>query len=369
MTKQHSFPADQGLPADALGQPVLLGRSFGRVTQAHAGSLEHFAQAGLPRTEEDLIGAFPFARGAPGHLYATAPEAMPDRRDAPPALCAPPVPVPEPALYGEAVRSLAARIRQGGPLKKAVLARMLEVRTDRPLDPLQVALRLCEDPDITGYCLPLPPRGAGARWLVGATPELLLDKRGAAIRSHPFAGSAQRSEDPAQDRAAAGALEASAKDRAEHRLVVEYIHDILAPHCRHLSVPKGPALHRTASLWHLGTLIEGELADPETPCLALLAALHPTPAVAGQPLAPALDSIGAAEPFEREFYAGTLGRVTAQNDGTWYVTLRCAIIEGCLARLFAGAGIVGASDPVSEIAETSAKFTAMCRALGLDTPD
>ena len=97
----------------------------------------------------------------------------------------------------------------------------------------------------------------------------------------------------------------------------------------------------------------------------MLAALHPTPAVAGAPLTEALQAIAGAEPFARDFYAGTLGWVDGSNNGEWHVTLRCAMLEGCEARLFAGAGIVAASDPLEEVAETRAKFIAMRRALGI----
>jgi isochorismate synthase len=154
----------------------------------------------------------------------------------------------------------------------------------------------------------------------------------------------------------------------EHKVVVTYIHDLLAPYCRELSVPETPTLKRTASMWHLGTQISGVLRDENTSCLELLNVLHPTPAVAGSPLDLALDVIEKSEPFDRGFYAGTLGWIDEKNDGSWYVTLRCAALEGRRARLFAGAGIVAYSDADAEIQETRAKFIAMRDALGISIP-
>lgn len=253
------------------------------------------------------------------------------------------------------------------PLQKVVLARALDYSTDGRIDPHAVADRLGQDSHVTSYALPLPRAAATPLWLVGATPEVLLDKRGGQVVSHPLAGSARRSADPQTDRAVADALLQSAKDLAEHKYVVDYIHDILSPYCAQLDTPARPDVCCTASMWHLGTMIRGTLRDPDTPCLELLSKLHPTPAVAGTPLPAALDVIADSEPEPRGFYAGTLGWLDGQGDGTWYVTLRCAILDDRRARLYAGAGIVADSTPEAEIAETRAKFTAMRAALGIDT--
>ncbi|MBE9638202.1 isochorismate synthase [Salipiger mangrovisoli] len=355
--------------ATCLGLSLRLGAQSGVIEASHSAPLSELAARG-PSLTRRMYGAFPFKRHLPGWLYAIRPEPKQAQPPAPPSAAeARPLALqrlPSQDGYARAVGATAAQVADpAGPLRKAVLARALDLRTDRALDPFAVADRLGSDPHVTAYCLPLPGAHAEPRWLVGATPELLLRKTGAAIRSHPLAGSARRREEASEDAQAKAALLGSEKDNVEHRVVVEYIHDILAPYCATLSVPAAPQLDRTASMWHLGTCIDGILRDADTPCLELLAALHPTPAVAGAPLSEALRAIAAAEPFEREFYAGTLGWVDARNDGEWHVTLRCAMIEGRAARLFAGAGIVAASDPQAEVAETRAKFIAMRRALGI----
>ncbi|WP_176715585.1 isochorismate synthase MenF [Thioclava sp. SK-1] len=352
-----------------LDQPILIGQDFGTVCNSRSVTLAQAAGA-VPMplaTQDRLLGVFPFDRGAPGYLYciqtAPAPPVAPPREAHSRSLTRFPVQ----AEYGQAVAAAAQRIgAPGADLAKVVLARALEFETDAEIDPLQTAQTLAADRHVTSYCVPLPSAGGtGPKWLVGATPELLLSKRAGAVISHPLAGSARRSADPQADQYAAQSLSRSAKDLAEHRVVVDYIHDILAPYCKTLDVPGAPQLDRTATMWHLGTPIQGVLKDPDTPCLELLYRLHPTPAVAGHPLQTALEVIAQSEPFERGFYAGTLGWLDGQNDGAWYVTLRCALIDGHRARLFAGAGIVAQSDPASEIAETGAKFAAMRKALGI----
>nr|BFE82385.1 hypothetical protein GCM10020093_049860 [Planobispora longispora] len=213
------------------------------------------------------------------------------------------------------------------------------------------------------FAAPLP----GGRTLIGASPELLVSRRGRTVISNPLAGSAARSADPAEDRRRAAALAASAKDLHEHRLVVEAVADALAPYCADLDVPNGPELTSTETMWHLSTRVTGVLRDPDTPVLALAAALHPTPAVCGTPRLRARRAIEELEPFDRGFYTGLVGWTDAAGDGEWAVTIRCAEAAGRMLRLYAGAGIVPGSDPDKELAETSAKFRTMLRALGVDT--
>ncbi|WP_339109620.1 isochorismate synthase [Thioclava sp. GXIMD4216] len=364
----------------AQGVPLVLGDVTGQIDTAWQGTIAAFAKNGVPQSKGRCAGVFPFTPTDPGWLYALAPA------ERPPAVTAevpsPPQAQsgawqfsPAPEVYGAAVEHAVDQLRSyETPLQKVVLARALDYRTAAPVDPMAVARRLGQDPHVTSYALPVPQIRSGKtadaqgdmRWLVGATPELLLDKKGAAVMSHPLAGSAPRSADPVEDRRRAEALLVSTKDLAEHRYVVEYIHDILAPYCHNLTTPQTPALQKTASMWHLGTRISGVLRDADLPCLALLGKLHPTPAVAGTPLRPALDLISRLEPEPRGFYAGTVGWLENERDGTWYVTLRCAMIEGCMARLHAGAGIVPDSTAAAEIAETQAKFIAMSDALGID---
>ncbi|MCF3639290.1 isochorismate synthase, partial [Rhizobium sp. TRM95111] len=251
-------------------------------------------------------------------------------------------------------------------LAKIVLSRSLVATAERPIDLDLLLVRLSLDPAVTAFLVPLPDGGGARRVLAGATPELLLAKEGNRISSHPLAGSAKRQRDLAADAAAAAALGRSEKDRREHDIVVEFILDTLAPHCRTLSRPDGTTLVSTSSMWHLGTRIEGELRDAEHSCVALAAALHPTPAVCGVPRDRSAEIIAQLEPHRRDFYAGTVGWCDARGDGAWYVSIRCADVCGRQARLYAGAGIVPQSDPLAEAEETGAKFGAFLAALGVN---
>jgi isochorismate synthase len=266
--------------------------------------------------------------------------------------------VPPAERFGEIVRDAVARIHAGG-LRKVVLARTIEVSADRPLDPRLLAQRLrAVDPD--AYTFAVPTREGV---LVGASPELLVSRRGLAVRSNPLAGSAARSGDPEEDRAKADALLGSAKDREEHEIVVEALAETLGPFCAELRWDPEPILRETPNVWHLSTRFRGVLRDPPPSVLELVAELHPTPAVAGTPTAEALDAIQELEPFERGRYAGPVGWVEADGDGEWAIALRCAELRGDLATLYAGAGIVAGSDPALELEETERKFRAFLDAL------
>lgn len=251
---------------------------------------------------------------------------------------------------------------------KVVLSRSLLLQASTLINPLALWARLEEDPAVARFLTSLPNGADGdPRYLVGATPELLLSKQGGVITSHPLAGSARRRTDKQQDRSAAETLLRSGKDLREHQWVVEAIMDALSPLCRTLHAPPAPALVSTATMWHLGTRITGELRDAHAHSSAGLAALlHPTPAVGGYPRRPACRMIHDLEGYDRGFYAGAHGWTNSQGDGSWYVSLRCAEISGQEARIYAGAGVVDGSVPEAEADETSAKLQAILQAFGID---
>ncbi len=270
-------------------------------------------------------------------------------------------PVPAPEAYGAGVAEAVQRL-QGGELSKVVLSRTLELHADRPLD-LPAILQRLGRRDPGGYTFAVP--AGGGRTLIGASPELLLSRRGTAVVANPLAGSVPRSADLGEDVRRAAALLESPKDLQEHAFVVDAIHAALAPYCRTLDVPARPTLVRTAAMWHLATTITGELADPDVSALELAVALHPTPAVCGSPTPLAREAIREIEPFDRGLYTGMVGWGDADGDGEWVVTLRCAEADERTLRVFAGAGVVADSRPESELAETSAKFRTFLDAAGV----
>lgn len=293
--------------------------------------------------------------------------------------------VPGAETYQQSVNHVLRQMEQG-ELDKVVLSRTLRVVSDDLVDTHQLLRNLFRD-NAHGYTFAVPMRKVcetestitttyrndnevnyqGTRTFIGASPELLVTRKGTIIRANPLAGSAARSDDPAEDRRRAEALLASAKDRHEHAVVIDAVAAALRPLCKQLIVPTEPSLIQTSTMWHLSTEIHGELLDRDISSLEVAFALHPTPAICGTPVLTAREAIGSQEPFDRGLFTGMVGWCDSQGDGEWAVTIRCAEVEGNELRLFAGAGIVAGSTPEAELAETSAKFRTMLLAMGLDS--
>jgi len=113
-----------------------------------------------------------------------------------------------------------------------------------------------------------------------------------------------------------------------------------------------------ANIQHLATPMRAQLAAP-VDAIELAGALHPTPAVGGEPGEQAARLIPALEGLDRGWYAGPVGWTDASGDGEFCVALRCALLRGATARLYAGCGIVADSDPAAELAETEVKLGAL----------
>jgi menaquinone-specific isochorismate synthase len=246
---------------------------------------------------------------------------------------------------------------RAGRLLKAVIARDLAVTASAPMDVHAVLLRLrASFGSSYRFCID---------GLIGASPELLVQVEGRTVRSHPLAGTAPRTGDPATDARLAAELVASTKNQVEHRVVIDMVHDTLLPWCSYLDWEPEPSVVTVANVQHLGTAVEGALSEPRPSVMTLVRALCPTPALGGAPSADAIDFIDSVEPMDRGNYGGAVGILDTRGDGTFAVTIRCAEFstDRRSARLFAGGGIVAESDPVAELAETQSKFQAMLSAI------
>lgn len=359
----------------ARGEGVLVPPSsgFDQLRSVAARARETLADAvreGLPPL---LVGALPFHPSGLPHLvvpqYITTGgplRAWPGESDEPVLDGLPSShPVPGRREYADRVAQAVEMLRARDGLDKVVLARALELRGVAPDIPALLRRLAAADPWAHVFAVDLPASPGVPRTLVGASPETLLRKVGDTVESLPLAGSARRAEDPVEDARLGAELLCSAKDREEHAVVIRAIAAALAPLCSSLDIPDGPELVRTRAMWHLATRIRGRLIDRSVTSLDLAAALHPTPAVCGTPPDRARRAIGALEPIDRGYYAGAVGWQDTSGDGEWIVAIRCGEVEGDTVRLWAGAGLVEASDPEGELAETTAKFGTLLSAIGV----
>ncbi len=320
------------------------------------------------RMATDALGGFTDPRPAPSEFTLTS--------------------VMDHDVWGGLVADAVARI-DDGVLSKVVLARQVDVTANRPFVTSDVLSRLLA---LYPTCMVFRIGG-----FLGASPELLIERRGFHVASHPLAGTIGRSGDLATDEALISGLLASPKERREHAYVIEGLRRTLGPLCESLDVPDKPTVLELRNVSHLATRLSGVLSvvpdglteprssrddpghaggrsapsgdEPAHPglgvpsALQLVARVHPTPAVGGTPTDEAVAYIGEVEGFDRGQYAGPVGWMDARGDGSWAIGLRSADVDGDHASVYAGAGVVAGSRPRTELEETQLKLQALLAAL------
>ncbi len=248
---------------------------------------------------------------------------------------------------------------QKGDLSKVVFARMKEARFAKPVSPLK-ALTYLESSYPDCYRFLFEPIAGDA--FVGATPELLVELKDNKASSMALAASAARGKTKAEDDALAEALMLDPKESREHSLVKEKVAERLAAFGK-VQVSETTVL-KLSNIQHLFTSIKVKLKGNES-VLDLLKALHPTPALGGEPFELASELISDLEALPRGWYAAPIGFIDADLQGAFAVAIRSAVLQQDRAWLFAGAGIMPRSVAEKEWQETAMKFRPMLNALGI----
>ena len=257
------------------------------------------------------------------------------------------------AQWRQMVTSATERIR-AGELNKVVLARAAELRFNQPVQ-LPPILRHLTAHYAECYRFLFEPRPRYAFY--GASPELLARVQGAQITTMALAGSIGRGANEAEDQQLRQALFDSRKDRYEHQIVVDKMRQRLAPLTETLEIAPA-ALLKLSNIQHLQTPLAGRLKRAAG-VLPLVEALHPTPALGGDPRPDALRLIRKLEPIPRGWYGGPVGWIDSQLDGEFAVAIRSAVAQEARVWVYAGAGIVADSRPRLEWEETELKFRPM----------
>jgi menaquinone-specific isochorismate synthase len=262
------------------------------------------------------------------------------------------------ATWAANIEKVRASITRGR-LNKAVLARVCEVRfsDQAPVDEALAYLGL----HYAGcYRFLFEPEPHHA--FFGATPELLASVQGHNVHTMALAGSIRRGRDAAEDAQLAGQLLRDPKERYEHAVVVERVRQRITSLTDAVQIGETDVL-RLSNIQHLHTSITGQLREPAG-VLPVVATLHPTPALGGEPRERALQLIDRCEPVTRGWYAAPVGWIDHNLDGAFAVAIRSAVVQEKRAWLYAGAGIVAESFPAKEWQETGLKFRPLLEALG-----
>ena len=222
-----------------------------------------------------------------------------------------------------------------------------------------------------GYALYLD---MGAEQVLSVSPELFFDWQdggmahgGGQLLARPMKGTAPRGATPQEDAAAAAALRASPKERAENVMIVDLLRNDLSRIATPHSV-RVPALFATQALpavWQMTSDVQAE--TPAGTTLAdVFGALFPCGSITGAPKVRAMQAIHALEPAPRGWYCGALGVVRPRVGGglaaTFNVPIRTVELHGDKARCSIGSGITHGARADAEWQEWRHKRAFLVRA-------
>ena len=279
------------------------------------------------------------------------------------------------AAYEAGVEAVRDRIARGD-IYQANLTRRLVAPFDSDPWPLYRRLRT-GDPSLFSAYLDLgggaPGHGsvvgsapARPRAILSASPEpfLAVSPRGI-VSTDPIKGTRPRGRTRAEDRALAGELLGSAKDRAENVMIVDVLRNDLGRVCMpgSIRVPRLCRLERTAAVQHLVSTVTGRLAPGRDP-FDLLRASFPGGSITGAPKIRAMTILRELEPTRRGPYTGALGWIGPDGSMATSIVIRSFVADGTRLSLHVGGGITHQSDPAAEWDETVAKARGPLGAIG-----
>lgn len=258
------------------------------------------------------------------------------------------------SVFKESVSGALDAIKRG-EFRKIVIARALDLKANQVFHPLEILNTLRERyADCYAFSI---ANGKGDSF-IGASPECLVSVRKGRLRVDVLAGTAPRGGSASEDATLGHQLLNSDKDLREHAIVFESIRTRLEGLGVKVEASCRPSLMKLQNVQHLHVEIEAD-QPAGIHLLDIVAALHPTPAVGGNPREAAVSRIRDFEAFDRGLYAAPIGWTNAQGEGAFLVAIRSALVSGSRARLFAGVGIVDGSTPEKEHQETNLKFRAL----------
>ena len=200
--------------------------------------------------------------------------------------------------------------------------------------------------------------------LMGSSPESqLIVNNGKAI-VHPIAGTFKRTGDDETDKALAIALEADEKENAEHVMLVDLARNDLSRMCSNVEVTQYKKINYYSHVIHLVSEVTGKVG-PETNPFKLIATTFPAGTLSGAPKFKAMQLINDFEPTARSYYGGAIGCVGFNGTVNHAIMIRTFLSRNNTLVYQAGAGVVAASKPESELQEVNNKLNALKQAIVL----
>ncbi|RTL56691.1 MAG: anthranilate synthase component I family protein [Sphingobacteriales bacterium] len=198
--------------------------------------------------------------------------------------------------------------------------------------------------------------------LMGSSPEAqLIIKNGKAV-VHPIAGTFKRTGNDAVDAIAAEKLLLDAKENAEHVMLVDLARNDLSRLCTDVTVSHFRQIHYYSHVIHLVSEVTGKIAEGANPFI-LLAKTFPAGTLSGAPKFKAMGLIDDLETTSRSYYGGALGFIGFDGSCNHAIMIRTFLSKNNTLFYQAGAGVVAASNPESELQEVNNKLGALKKAV------
>ncbi|MFZ9145702.1 MAG: anthranilate synthase component I family protein [Sediminibacterium sp.] len=198
--------------------------------------------------------------------------------------------------------------------------------------------------------------------LMGSSPEAqIIINNGKAV-VHPIAGTFKRSGDETVDAAMTQKLLDDPKENAEHVMLVDLARNDLSRVCTEVRVKEYRQVHYYSHVIHLVSEVEGKVAEGANP-FHLIAKTFPAGTLSGAPKFKAMQLIDAIEPTKRSYYGGCIGFVGFDGTCNQAIMIRTFLSRENTLTYQAGAGVVAASVPESELQEVNNKLNALKNAM------
>lgn len=200
--------------------------------------------------------------------------------------------------------------------------------------------------------------------IFGSSPEAQLVVKNNEAVINPIAGTFKRTGNDVEDRALAEKLASDPKENAEHVMLVDLARNDLSKHSNEVTVNKYKQIQFYSHVIHLVSEVKAKLKNKVNP-LRLLADSFPAGTLSGAPKHKAIELIKTYENISRGFYGGCIGHIGFNGDINTAITIRTFLSKGSKLHYQAGAGVVAASNPQSELEEVNNKLGALRKAVEL----
>ncbi len=201
--------------------------------------------------------------------------------------------------------------------------------------------------------------------IMGSSPEAQVIITEDKVILHPIAGTFRRTGNDETDRQAAIALEADAKENAEHVMLVDLARNDLSRVCKNVQVTKYKNINFYSHVIHMVSEVQGDLSETEKDAFKIMGSSFPAGTLSGAPKYKAMQLIDSFEKSQRSFYGGAIGWYGFDKTCNHAIMIRTFLSMNNVLTCRAGAGVVAASLPQSEMEEVNNKLQALKKAIAL----